>query len=240
MKEIITRVDLHTLRNEAHTHAGEDLNVIFVKHNPQALGVKPLYDLYKSALNKELETFDLVNRNDLALRITEQDHVRSAIFRGFTGSVKVAKNHFDHRYREAAHLLYDILKRHENEEKATFDDEATASDNLKNVLQQTVATQAIAQLGMGEWRDKLLQENAVFAALMIERNSEVVEKIALQMRKSRAATDRYYNAIVNQLENLWMIGITSSVAFIKELNSVLEQIRRLVVQEASRRRVIHF
>ncbi|MDR1341822.1 MAG: DUF6261 family protein [Prevotellaceae bacterium] len=238
MKEIITRIDLHTLKNETHARAGENLNAIFVKHNPQALGIKPLYELYRSALNKELEAFDLISRNDLAAKIADQDHARSAIFRGFISSVRIAKTHFDHRHREAAHLLYDILKRHENEEKMTFDSEVAANDSLGHVLQQSAASQAIAQLGMGGWHGKLTQENTTFAALIAERNSEIVEKIALQVRASRAATDRYYSAIVNQMENLWMVGITSSIAFIKELNATIEQIRHAIVQEAGKQRAI--
>lgn len=234
--EIITRIDLHTLRNETHARAGESLNVIFVKHNPQALGVKPLYELYRSALNKELEAFDLISRSDLAARIAEQDHARSAIFRGFICSVEAAKNHFDRRSREAAHLLYGILKRHENEEKTTFDSESAANDNLGNVLRQSAASQAIAQLGMSGWRDRLVQKNAAFDTLIAERSSETIEKTALQVRTSRAATDRYYNAMVNQIENLWMVGITSSVAFIKELNAATEQIRHVMVQEMNRRK----
>jgi hypothetical protein len=235
MSEIITRIDLYALKNESHVQAGESMSAVFVKHSPQALGVKPLYDLYKGSLNKEQEAFDLMGRNDLAARMASQDHVRCSLLHGFIDSVRVAKKHFDSLHREAAYLLHSVLKRYEDVEKLPFDSDATAAGSLVFALHQASVEQAIAQLDMGGWRDRIVQESAALTVLTTERYSEAAEKIALKMRVARTATDKYYNALVNQMENLWMVGITSSIVFIRELNAVIEKIAHIVLatQEAS-------
>ncbi|MDR0687990.1 MAG: DUF6261 family protein [Prevotellaceae bacterium] len=230
MKKIITHVDLHALRSEAHVHVSETINAILAKHNPQALGVKPLYDLYRSALDKEQRAFDLICQNDLAAKIAEQDLAHGAIFRGFAGFVGAALHHFDATHRSAAQQLHRLVERYENTERTAFDDVIAANDKLERTLQQAPYEQAVAQLGVSGWRKRLAVENAALNALTTVRYSGAAEKIALAMRITRAATDRYYGAIVGHVENQWMVGINSSVAFVKELNVALEKIRAEFLQ----------
>jgi hypothetical protein len=230
MKKIITHVDLRALKSETHSQVSESINAILAKHNPQALGVKPLYDLYRSALGKEQRVIDLTCRNNLAAKIAEQDLAHGAIFRGFADFVRAAAHHFDENHRKAARQLHSLVERYENTERTAFDDVIAANDELERALQQAAYGQAVAQLGISGWRERLAVENAALNALTTERYSDAAEKIALAMRITRAATDRYYSAIVNHVENQWVVGINSSVAFVKELNIALEKIRAEFLQ----------
>jgi hypothetical protein len=89
---------------------------------------------------------------------------------------------------------------------------------------------------MNSWVNKLVEENNTFVELMKERYSETASKTLLRMRTVRVETDKYYHAIVSQIENQCLAGIEISESFIRELNAVIERFRNILAQETGERK----
>jgi hypothetical protein len=236
MKEIITRINLHGLKNETHVQFNEEADSVFVKHNPQTLGIYPLYVPYKAALNNEYQALDYIGKSELTKKIIEQDRKRDNIYRGFVDSLKGAAKHFDLSHRDAANLLLNIFDHYGNIARKTLDDETAAINDLARELEQPKLTQAIALLGMNAWLNKLVEENNAFEELMKERYSETASKTSFRMRAVRVETDKYYHAIISQIENQCLADIEINENFIKELNAVIERFKRILAQEIGERK----
>ncbi|MDR1197930.1 MAG: DUF6261 family protein [Prevotellaceae bacterium] len=236
MKEIITRINLHSLKSETHVQFNENANSVFVKYNPQALGIKALYDLYKTAFDNEIEALDFIRKSELTAKISAQDHRRDIIYRGFADTVKGAMRHFDQEHAEAAELLYGIIRHYGNIAQKTLDDETAAINDILREFNQPAAAAAVTLLNLQAWLDRLVEENDLLAALMSERYAETAERTPFRMKPARAETDKYYHAIVNQLENQWLAGGVTGEAFIRELNAVIDRYKHILAQEKGERK----
>ncbi|MDR2292359.1 MAG: DUF6261 family protein [Prevotellaceae bacterium] len=230
-KELITRIYLRQLKNETHVQFNENVNSVFVKYNPQALGIKALYDLYKLAFDNEIEALDIIRKSEITAKITDQDHRRDTVYRGFVDTVKGAMNHFDTAHSEAANLLYNIIQHYGNIAKKTLDDETAAINDLVRELNQPAPAQAITLLNVQMWLDKLVEENDQFTALMTERYVETAEQTPLRMSQTRTEIDKYYHAIISQIENQWLASSAVNGAFVRELNAVIERFKNILAQE---------
>jgi hypothetical protein len=235
MKEIITRINLRKLKNETHVQLNEILDAIFVKYNPVTQGFSLLYGLYKAALNSEAEALDFIRKSEITEKIHEQDRVRDDIYRGLVDSVKGATKHFDPAYREVAHLLDNIIDHYGNIARKTLDDETAAINDLVRELDQPAPAQALTLLGLTPWRNKLVEENETFTALMMNRYAEAAGKTPLRMRTARHETDKYYLAIVAQIENQYLAGVDINETFLRELNAVIERFKNILAQETGER-----
>jgi hypothetical protein len=231
MKKIITSINLHQLKNETHVQFNENINAVFVKYNPQALGIKALYDLYKSSFDNETEALDIIRKSEFTAKITGQDQKRDTVYRGFVETVKGSMHHFDPAHVQAAELLYDIFRHYGNIARKTLDDETAAINDLLREFSLPTATQAITLLGVNAWRDKLEEENTLFAELMTERYIETAEQTPFRMRETRTETDRYYHAIISQMENQWLAGVPAQKIFISELNAIIDRFKNILAQE---------
>jgi hypothetical protein len=236
MNKIIISIDLHSLKNETHVQFNENVNFVFVKYDPQALGIKALYDLYKLSFANELEALDIIRKSEITAKITEQDRRRDIIYRGFTDTVKGSTKHFDPEHVAAAELLYDIIGHYGNIAYKTLDDETAAINDLVRELAMPANAAAIRLLNMQTWIDKLVEENELFVTLMSERYAETAEKTPLRMRTTRAETDKYYHAIISQIENQWLASSVVNGAFVRELNAVIERFKNILAQEQGERK----
>jgi hypothetical protein len=236
METLIIHIRVYKLKNETHVQFNEDVDAVFAKYNPQAIGIEPWYFRYKSALNNEIEALDFFRKSRLTGKIAEQDNIRDNIFRGFADSVKGATKHYDPAYREAANLLYGVFGHYGNIARKSLDDETAAINDFVRELNQPSPANAVALLGLSAWQSKLVEENAKFVELMSERYSETAQKTALRMKTTRIETDMYYQAIILQIENQNLIGIAVSKDFIRELNAVIERFRNILAQETGGRK----
>jgi ABC-type transporter Mla subunit MlaD len=187
-------------------------------------------------LNNEIKALDYIGKSELTTKIVEQDRKRDDIYRGFVDSLRGAAKHFDPSYRDAANLLLNIFGHYGNIARKTLDDETAAINDLVRELEQPQLTQAIALLGMNDWLNKLVEENNAFEELMKERYSETASKTTFRMRAVRVETDKYYHAIISQIENQCLAGIEINENFIRELNAVIERFKRILAQEVGERK----
>jgi len=229
----ITPINLWRMINEIHVQFHESVKLLLEKYGPEALGVMQLCLLYLQALGNELEALLLISKSETTKQISEQDRVRDLIFRGFSDTVKGFRNHFNDEYREAANRLWSIFSHYGNIAKKTFDAQTAATNDLLRELDKPQMQAALEKLEITEWRDKLDDENQKFNQLMMQRYSEPLEKTTFRMRTARTETDKFYRAIVAQLNNAVLTNANDANMneFLTELNAVIKRYKDILAQQ---------
>ena len=237
MNTQIIRINLQMLKNETHVQFNQNVNAVLEKFLTHGLGISDLYQFYKSSFDKELAALDFIKKSEKTAEIQEQDRVRDAIFRGFVDTVKGQNNHFEASRREAAEKLLNVFKHYGNIAVKTLDDETAAIDDIVREFKTPEFVDIIAKLRVGEWLEKLIEENNKFDKLMLARYEETAQKTPYRMSTMRVDTDKYYHTIVSQLENQLLINKDNAVlnAFIGELNAVITRYKNILAQETGRK-----
>ena len=239
MKKIIIRFHYEPLRNETHVELHTNMNTLFVKYTPEALGIETIYPSYKALLDDELEALDVIRRSELTAEIEAKDHERDRLYRGFSDTVKGYRHHFDPDKRPAAEKLEVILEHYGNIARKRLDEKTAAIEDLYRELMKQENLLQVTALGLGEWLDCLAQVNRHLEALMMNRYSEISKRPNIRMRSVRKELDRVFRTILDLLESQVRInGEDTHKAFLAELNAVMERYRDILAQEAGRRRPV--
>jgi cell division protein ZapA (FtsZ GTPase activity inhibitor) len=234
-KNLITRLNYEKLRNEAHAEYGETIADLIVKYDPQALGIKPGYDVYKTSLDVEISALDVIRKSQYTDEISEQDHIRDGIFRGFADAIKSALNHFDAGKRKAAQRVNIVIEHYGNIAVKAMDQETAAIDDLLRELNDNY-TADIAALNTADWLAQLDTENTRFKTLMAERYTETAQRPSTSMRTARTETDKALRALLNMLEALIMVnGADKYAALADEINAVNKRYKNLIAQSEGRK-----
>ena len=234
--KIDSEIKLYNFRNETHVQFNESVDKLLMKFDYKILECYELYNLYKSALDNEIDALDFIRKSGITPKILEQDKKRDDVFRGFRTTVKGACTHFDAAHREAAEKLLDIFKHYGNIAIKTFDDETAAINDIVREFQQYPYFAAIIQLNLQPWLSALTAENQKFDQLVMERYADLAKKTANRMKTTRVETDKYFRAIVAHIENMTMVkkDFPVLVEFVKEFNEVMKHYRNIMAQEMGR------
>jgi signal transduction histidine kinase len=237
MEKIVIRFDYTYLRNESHVEFHTIIDGLFVKHTPEALGIKPLYDEYRALLDQETEALDMIRRSGLTADIVAVDHERDRLFRGLADHVKSYLRHFDPARREAARVLEMILEHLGNIARRSLDDKSAALADLHRELQTPGHAVHVATLGLGGWLDSLVEANRRFEGLMRQRYDEMSRRPHVHMRSIRKRLDRVFRDLLDLLEALARVnGPGTNEVFLGRLRVVMERYRDILAQEAGHRR----
>ena len=234
----VTSISLVRMKNEVHVQFHESVISLIVRVNSETYGFALLYALYKQAFDNETESLNIIRKSELTAQISEQDCLRDAIYRGFSDTVKGFRNHFDADARDAANRLWNIFLHYGNVTRKPFDAETAAINDILREFSLDGNAAAIDKLQMNDWVTKLSEENAKFHELMMERYGEPAGKTPYRMKTARVETDRYYRAIVAELENRMMTGeISADNGFIIEWNAIVSRFKSILAQELGRKKV---
>ncbi|MDR1780377.1 MAG: DUF6261 family protein [Tannerella sp.] len=232
---MITRFLYESLRNETHAAYHDAVMAIFGSH-PDLPGIESQFAAYQTAYNDEILALDVVRRSELTAQIAEQDTVRDSVYRGFADSVKGATKHFDSVKRSAAMQLQNMLTAYGNIAIRPLDEETAAIDDLLREV-ETRHTKSIELLGLEDWITQLANENSVFKALILDRNSETAQRPAVKMKTSRAAVDAAFRALLNMLDALILVnGEAPYQSFLTEFNTLSERYKTILAQEQGMRK----
>jgi hypothetical protein len=232
---LIIRLSYESLRNEVHVEYNDTIDGIVIKHNPQTLGILPLYTPYKTAVDVETGALDVIRKSGYTGKISDQDQVRDDIFRGLVESVQSSCHHFNPDKRKAAGKIIVVLDHYGNIAAKAFDQETAAIDDLLRELNDNHAAD-VQLLSLTEWLVQLDAENQTFKRLMSERYVEVAQRPATRMKAARAETDKALRAMLHTVEALVTVnGVDAYQSFINELNAVSERYKNQLAQASGRR-----
>jgi hypothetical protein len=235
MEHLIVSIRLQNLRNEAHVEFNESAEEVMDRHDPETLGILPLFVPYKTAVGHETEALDILVGSDFTKKINRKDHQRDIIFRGLSDTVDAALHHFNAAHVDAAESIDRVLKQYGNVSRKPLDEETAAIDDLLREFQQEPLAQAAVRIGLTPWVEKLSQENLGFKELIRDRFHESASKTSYRMRTARSETDRYYHAIISRIEGDHLAGLPTDEAFIRDLNTVIEHYKHILAQEIGER-----
>ena len=238
----ITSIYLTRMKNEAYVQFHDNVKMLMLKRGLNDFPFKKLFEPYSMSLNNEEEALLIITKSELTAKIVGQNKVRGGIFRGFSDVVWGLRNHFYPEHRSAAKVLWSLLKHYGNVTRKSLDAETAAINDLIREFQREEIHEAIETLGMTDWVEHLTLENDRFNQLMMARDHEAVSKTTFRMKTARVETDKYYRAIVANIENQVLIDDVSPALhdFIIELNAMIKRFKNTMAHEEGRikRRVV--
>jgi len=240
MDQIIRRITLSRLKNQTHVQFNESISSLIEKISPKILDIEILYEFYCQVFNNELEALDIILKSELTPQIFEQDKTRDSVFRGFSDTVKGFRNHFNPEYRDAANKLWSVFLHYGNITIKPLDAETAAINDMLREFKQTKFAEAIDKLQLNSWVEKLEEENKKFHQLMMNRYQETVGITAYRMKTARLETDKYYRAMLAQLENQVLMKKDNQQLkeCISEWNAIVKRFKDILAQEFGRKNKI--
>lgn len=236
-KPLITRFRYENLRNETHVEYNQTYTGVIVRHDPEALRIKPQFDKYRGLLTVEVNSLDIIRKSEYTTEIAAQNNLRNSIFRGLSDAVKSGLNHFDDDKRIASKRLSVALARYGNIAMKTLDEATAAIDDLIRELNAGHA-EDVALLTLGDWLVQLNLANTRFKELMEERYAEAAQRPKAKMKESRTNVDKALREMLDQVEALVLVdGIEAYETLITELNVVSDRYKNQLAQSLGRRKV---
>jgi hypothetical protein len=236
MKNIIVRINLANLRNEAHTQYNQTIKDVVDKHNPDTFELRQYYDVYYPLFVEEVEGLDLIRNSKITPEIETQDHIRDRVYRGFVGTVRSTLNHYDEKKQNAAKEIERISKHYDNMTYKTLDEETAALDDFIQELRTDTNREFLTTLGLNDWVDVMEKENRKFEELMQLRYEEVFHRPHIRMKDIRKAVDKALLDMFDQIEALVRVKkIAPDAELIKEINAVNERYKNILAQQKGRR-----
>jgi len=228
------------MKNETHVQFHESVITAIETVIPELLGIASFFPLYRSAFDKELETLLVIRKSELTAQISEQDRVRDDIVKGFSAMTKGYRSHYAAEYRVAANRLWNVFLHYGDIAKRTLDNQTAAVNDILREFERPDLVEALETLSLTSWKDKLAEENNKFHQLMMARYNESVGKTTLRMKDTRVETDKYYRAIIADLENKLLLSNTTPEFdnFITELNAIIKRFKDILAQEFGRRNAL--
>jgi len=224
----IGTLTLNKLRNDEHYKFQTDFKDLVDGHTALALGIEPLYATYLKLYDNENEALDVVRKSSLTDDLAKADTLRETTYKGLTGAIKSACNHFKPEEKAAANRLKIIVKNYGNVTTKPYDEETTSIMKFVEELEGTRAAD-VSALGLTEWVTELKAENIAFDKLKKSRYTESAEKTDLTMKEVRVEVDLSYRAIVKRINALIeATGASVYTSFVKELNERIENYNKLI------------
>ena len=226
-------ISLTRMTNEVHVQFHVSVSTFMERLDLTALGLEPLGSLYRQALANEQEALLIVTKSEQTALIAAQDRTRDAIFRGFSDTVKGLRNHFDDELRNDANRIWAVFLHYGNIAVKTLDAQTAATNDMLKELKRPELIQAIENLKLNEWMEKLDEENQKFHQMMMQRYNEPVGQTTFRMKTARVETDKYYRAITAHVDNLLLTANNDPAMndIATELNAIIRRFKSILAQQ---------
>ena len=218
----ISKIDIHSLRNDAHFQFNTEFKDLVTKFNPQTLKVETLFNSYLPLWEREDEALKKINKSALTEKIQEADKARDETFAGMVEINKGMCHHFNKKTAEAAHRVKIVLDTYGNVAKKTLNEETSAIYNLLQDLRLEKYAADVATSNITDWADELERRNQALEGFMKERFDETAAKCDIVLKQARAEVDKVYHQITERIDALVIVeGLETYEAFIRTLNAVV-------------------
>lgn len=230
----LLKLKLKDLRNEEHYKFNLDLAGLVNQFTPEALGIQTLYPAHQAALADEAALLNVVRASTLTDDLIEADRLRDETYRGLSGTVRSARNHFDPEIRKSANELNLLFETYGEVADRPYDQESAAIIKLITELEGPYLAE-VTTLGLASWVTELKKRNNAFNSLKDQRYSEATAKPSQSLKLTRLKTDRAYRAIEKRINALIEInGAQAYSGFAGGLNQRIENYRLLLAQRQGR------
>ena len=221
----IKNFDLTRLRNQEHAQFHTDVNAEIKSAGEENLGIAKLMPDYKTALEAEHAAIDVENGSQHTATVEEMDADRDEIVRSLTYYVKSKKLSYIPEERQAATLIYRIIKQAGNIRRKNYNEESDAIRSLvtqitTNYPKEMEAIKIVDILG------ELTKSNDAFSKIFNTRAGEISVRPEGDVRVTRTATDKAYQSVVKAINGLAILDDTGKyTAVIDKINYLVDYYR---------------
>ena len=224
----IVRINLKSLRNEAHYQFLAAVTALIVKFPFIASKLGDLFRLLQSLFAKEDEVVDYIRKSDYSAKIAEADERLDKAVTGFSETVRGALHHFRLEVADAALSLKNLLKPYGDIIHKNYDEELAAVTNLLQDLEGAYATSVALISGLSEWVTEIKAASENVTTLLALRNTEKAGKPQERMVNVRREIDPVYRDIVAKIEAFTLVESEAEyVPFIRELNELVDRFNKI-------------
>jgi hypothetical protein len=236
-KSVISSIPVSQLPNESHLQFHENACELITKTGADVHCMVQLPAMYVEKISNEKLALDFIGASELAGALKAADAWRDSLLRGFAGVMKGYTDHYDEAMRNDARLLWKLTDHYSNITHRGLDAKTAAISDLARELTTPAHLPALKRLNLDEWLGKILEANAAYSALTMQRYDETALRTPYRMKSCRPETDRVYRGMVNEIENQALKddmkpGMTE---FIARLNAIVTHYNTIIAQEEARR-----
>ena len=210
------------------------------RNNPTALKLDAKLLALKNVYTQLDALFKLPQDSLLTNDLQALDAKRDLAVRGISKLVDAYLNHFDPAYVDAAKLLERNLTMYGSQiYNMNYQAESTTLTNLiEDWTTQSSLADAVALLGLGDWKDDLNTNNSDFITRYSERNQEYSTESLDKIKAKRIEVYTAYYAVRDLITSY--ATIDSSVAgyqqLIREFNSYIDQYSTLLASRKGKKK----
>jgi hypothetical protein len=189
------------LHNEEWSNFYVELTRVAAAHGAGLSGVEPLLQQIAELHHRADKLLQTVHRSLLTGDLTKAVTERRRLFRGFYGTVKIARLLPGAEEQTAARRLFIIASNHRASAlSGSLAEESGAVTQLLENLDRKISADDIALLGVGKWVEGLRETEQRYRALSAAREQEYIRKPQEQLREIRRRTDVLYRSVIHTLE----------------------------------------
>jgi len=219
----INKIDLKTLRNDAHFQFHTEFRDLVQASGAAVLKIEPQFNAYLPLYQRVDEALKKIVKSEFTAKIHEADKARDEIWAGMAETNATALKHFNPQIREAAARLKIVFDTYGNVASKPLNEETSAIYNILQELEGKYAAD-VALVGIQQWAAELKSRNAAFESLVKERIDETAGRSDIVLKKARVELDEAYRSIVEWVNALMLVeGVAVFEAFAKKLNAVIEK-----------------
>lgn len=218
----IEKISTHRLRNDAHFQFNVEFRNLVTTFTAETLGVKSMFDAYKTLLDKEDDALKKINKSSLTEEIRDADKARDETFVGLTKLNAAMLYHFNPAIKAAAKRIQIVLDTYGNVSKKPMNEQTSAIYNMLQELDLPKYVDDCINCNLNPWRNELKNRNESFEALIAKRDKETSSKSEVVMSKARVEVDNSYAAIIERINAaVIMEGEAKYADFVKQMDAII-------------------
>jgi archaellum component FlaC len=237
--ENLPNISESSMKNATHVQFHKNTNELIARFGAEQLGIQKFYTPYYTARCNVREALLFITKSELSGRIADKDNERGEVYRTFSATVKGMRKHFEFEIREMANSVWSLFMHYGDVTRKPLNDESAAIDDMLRQLDKPEMAAKLEALQLTPWRNKLAEVNNEVKRLMMDRLSESANKTVYRMKTARMQTDRYYRAIVAEVNNRILIAETENenfIAFVNEINENIRKFKMILAQDLGRKK----
>jgi hypothetical protein len=200
-----------------------------------ALKIEAQFAEWKACYAREDKALKKIYKSALTEKIAEADRRRDRTFRGIVDNNRSLLNHFNPATVEAARLLQIVFDAYGNIPAQAMTSKTGAYTGLVQELKGEQHATAVKIAGLGDWIDKLAENNSDLFGLVQQRNEETAARTDVVTAEAREQTDAAYGAIAKRISALLEIEKSDVYKnFIRRINVILDRYNNAIALRRGR------
>jgi Family of unknown function (DUF6261) len=233
---MITSIELDRMRHAEYIQFSKDCAAIVGANDPAAQNVQPKYDAYINKIAELEVLFKKSTENPITAEIETLDMRRDRAVSGLLMHINALNFHFDPAIATPAQVLQHNLKIYTtNIARENYNAETALINNLVTDWEtKPELANALATLGLTNWKDELKTANQLFNDRYIARTQDMATASVDNVKTKRLEGNTAYYELRDHINaNMTLAPSPLLVKTTNEINALITQYNQLLVGRAA-------